>query len=151
MLPFEYKITCIGCGGKVIKRKNELNKHSGKRINITERLKYAEHKIFCLCIDAYKIFEGNGCKKIYEAISNLKNKKLKNDNTLVEKYENMNLYLVLEQDYFLRTAKGIYKIRLDSVRIMKWFAYYDRSYYENINYYDIMPSISTYIKEKSER
>ena len=29
---------------------------------------------------------------------------------------------------------------------MKWLAYYDRSYYENINYYDMMGSICTMIR-----
>ena len=28
---------------------------------------------------------------------------------------------------------------------MKWICYYDRSYYENINYYDLMASICRYI------
>ena len=33
------------------------------------------------------------------------------------------------------------KIGHDSIRLMKWICYYDRSYYENINYYDLMGSI----------
>ena len=28
---------------------------------------------------------------------------------------------------------------------MKWICYYDRSYYENINYYDLMGSICKYL------
>ena len=31
---------------------------------------------------------------------------------------------------------------------MKWICYYDRSYYENINYYDLMDSICKYLEEK---
>ena len=37
-----------------------------------------------------------------------------------------------EQNYWLRTSKFIYKIGHDSIRLMKWICYYDRSYYENI-------------------
>ena len=39
-----------------------------------------------------------------------------------------------EQKYWSRTAYGIYKNGQDSIRLMKWICYYDRSYYENINY-----------------
>ena len=39
-----------------------------------------------------------------------------------------------KQDNYSRTATGIYKIAHDSIRIKKWLANYDRSYYENINY-----------------
>ena len=44
-----------------------------KKINFINRLKYAEHKIFCICVDVYQIFEGNDFDKIYEALSTLKN------------------------------------------------------------------------------
>ena len=40
-------------------------------------MKYAEQKIFCICIDLYKIYEGDDYDKIYEVLSTLKNKKLK--------------------------------------------------------------------------
>ena len=50
-----------------------------------------------------------------------------------------------EQNYWSRTAKGIFKI--DSVRLMKWICYYDRSYYEKINYYDLMASICKYLEK----
>ena len=46
-----------------------------------------------------------------------------------------------EQNYWSRTATGIYKIGHDSIRLMKWICYYDRSYHENINYYDLMGSL----------
>ena len=32
-----------------------------------------------------------------------------------------------EQDHWSRTAEGIYKIGHDSIRLMKWTCYYDRS------------------------
>ena len=49
-----------------------------------------------------------------------------------------------EQNYWSRTAIGIYKSAHDSIRLMKRICYYDRSYYENINYYDLMGSICRY-------
>ena len=52
-----------------------------------------------------------------------------------------------EQNYWSRTAKGIYKIGHDSIRLMKWIFYFDRFYYENINYYDLLGSICKYFKK----
>ena len=49
-----------------------------------------------------------------------------------------------EQKKYSLTLKGIYKIGLDSIRLMKWICYYDTSYYENINYYDLMGSVCKY-------
>ena len=54
-LPYEYELTCISWGYNVIKRKHELSKISREKINFINRLKYAEHKIFCICISVYKI------------------------------------------------------------------------------------------------
>ena len=34
---------------------------------------------------------------------------------------------------------------------MKWICHYDRSYYENNNFYGLMGSICKYLKEISER
>ena len=50
-----------------------------------------------------------------------------------------------EQDYWSRTAKGIYKIGHNSIRLMKWICYNAKSYYENINYYDLMGSFCKYL------
>ena len=50
-----------------------------------------------------------------------------------------------EQNKYSLTSTGIYKIGHDSIRLMKWICYYDRSYYENINYYDLMASICKYL------
>ena len=41
------------------------------------RLKYAEHKMFCICVDVYKIYEGNDYDKINEVLATLE-KKVKN-------------------------------------------------------------------------
>ena len=51
-----------------------------------------------------------------------------------------------EQEYWSRTATGLYKVGHDSIRKMKWLAYYGRSYYQNINYYDLMGSIVKSVK-----
>ena len=55
LLPYEYEFTCFSCGYNVCKRKNELSKIQRKKINFINRLKYAEQKIFCICIDLCKI------------------------------------------------------------------------------------------------
>ena len=53
------------------------------------------------------------------------------------------------QDYYSRTARGIYKIGHDNIRLMKWICYYDESFYENIIYYDMMGSVLKYLNEIS--
>ena len=50
-----------------------------------------------------------------------------------------------EQDYWSRTAEGIYKTGRDSTRLMKWLAHYDKSFCGIINYYELMGSICTNI------
>ena len=144
LLPYEYEYTCISCGFKVIKRKNELSKIQRKKINFINRLKYAEQKIFCICRDVYKIYDGYNYDEIYKILSTLKNKKLKINNILIEKFKDMLEPSDFEQNYWSRTAQGVYKIGQDSIRLTKWIYYYDRSYYENINYYDMMGSICRY-------
>ena len=58
-------------------------------------------------------------------------------------------YPGFEQDYWSRTAIGIYIIGHDSLRLMNCLAYYDRSYYENINYFDLMGSVLNCLNEIS--
>ena len=36
-------------------------------MNFINGFKYAEHKKFCICVDKYKICEGNDYDKIYDA------------------------------------------------------------------------------------
>ena len=115
--------------------------YTKKKISFINRLKCAEQKIFCICVEVYKTYEGNDFEEIYEVLPTLKNKKLKSNIILIEKYKDMLENPDFEQDYYSRTAEGIYKIGHYSVRLMKWLAYYDRSYYEIINYYDMMGSI----------
>ena len=109
-------------------------------------MKYAEVKIFCICIDVYRIYESDDYDEIYKALSTLKNKKLKINYNLIEIYKDMVLNPNFEQNYWSRTARDIYKIGHDSIRLMKWICYYDRSYYEKINYYDLMGSICIFLK-----
>ena len=144
LLPYEYEFTCIACGYKINKRKNELSKMQRKKINFINRLKYAEQKIFCICIDVYKNYDVNDYNKIYEVLSKLKNKKLKINNKIIEIYKDMLNNPNFEQNKYSLPSKGIYKIGHDSIRLMKWICYYDRSSYENNNYYDLMASICRY-------
>ena len=73
LLPYEYEWTCISCGFNINKRKHELSKIQRKKINFINRLKYAEQKIFCICIDVYKIYEDDDYDEIYKMLSTLKN------------------------------------------------------------------------------
>ena len=57
--------------------------------------------------------------------------------------------LDFEQDYWSRTATVIYRIGHDIIRLVKWLAYYDRSNYENINYYDLLGSVLKNLNECS--
>ena len=65
---------------------------------------------------------------------------MKINNILIEKYKDISESSVIEQDYWSRTATGMYKIGHDSIGLMKRLAYFDISCYENINYYDLMGS-----------
>ena len=84
-LPNEYEFTCFSCGYNVIKRKHELPKIQRKRRNFINRLKYAEHKIFCICVVVYKKYEGGLYDKLYKVLSTLK--KLKLNYIVIEKYK----------------------------------------------------------------
>ena len=44
-------------------------KYIEKKINFINRLKYAEVKIFSICVDVYKYYEGDDFDKIYEFIN----------------------------------------------------------------------------------
>ena len=123
LLPYEYEFTCFSCGYNVNKRKNELSKIQRKKINFINRLKYAEQKIFSICIDLYMIYDGNDYDEIYKVLPTLKNKKLKINRTLIEIYKDMIKNPDFEQNYWSITATGIYKIGHDSIRFMKWICY----------------------------
>ena len=116
LLPYEYEFTCITCGYNVNKRKNELSKIQGKKINFINRLKYAEVRIFSICVDLYKIYEGDDFDEIYKVLSTLKNEKLKINNILIEIYKDMLENPNFEQNKYSLTSTGIYKIGHDSIR-----------------------------------
>ena len=97
------------------------------------------------------IYDGNDYDEIYKILSTIKHKNLKINNILIEKYKKMLENSDFEHNYWSRTAEGIYKIGHDSIRLMKWISYYDRSYYENINSYDLMGSILICLNEISKR
>ena len=82
-------------------------------------MKYAEQKIFCICLETYKIYEGNDFDKIYEVLSTIENKQVKTNNISIEKYKEMSENPDIEQEHWSRTAEGIYKTRHDSIRLMK--------------------------------
>ena len=46
-----------------------------------------------------------------------------------------------EKSHYSITSTGIYKNAHDSIQLIKWICYYDRSYYEIFNYYDLMGSV----------
>ena len=148
LLPYEYEYTCFSCGYNVNKRKNEHSKKQRKKINFINRLKYAEVKIFSICVDVYKIYEGDNYDEIYKILSTLKNKKLKINNNIIEIFKDMLKNPNFEQNKYSITSSGIYKIGHNSIRLMKWICYYDRSYYENINYYDLMASVLTVLNNE---
>ena len=50
-----------------------------------------------------------------------------------------------EQNKYSLTSNGIYRIGHDSIRLMKCLCFYDRSNYENVNYFDMMGSICKYL------
>ena len=71
---------------------------------------------------------------------------MKINNTLIEIYKDLLKKPDFEQNNWSRTARGIYKSGHDSIRLMKWICYYDGSYYENINYFDLMGLICICLK-----
>ena len=146
-MPYEYEWTCLSSNYNVVKLKHELSKIQRTKINFINRLKYAEVKIFSICVVVYQIYEGDNFDEIYKDLSLLKNKKLKINNILIEIFKDMLKIPNFEQNRFSITSTGIYKIARDSIKLMKWICYYDRSYYENINYFDMMGSVCKYYTE----
>ena len=120
LLSYEYEFTSLSCGYNVNKRKHELSKIQRKKINFIKLLKNAELKIFCICIEVYKIKEGSDYYILFEVFSTLKNKKLQLNSILFAKYKDMLENPDIEQNYWSRTAIGIYEIGHDSIRLMKW-------------------------------
>ena len=64
LLPYSYEWTCISCGFNLIKGKHELSKIHRKKLNFVQRIKFAEQKLFCICIHVFKLYEGKDYDKI---------------------------------------------------------------------------------------
>ena len=64
LLLYEYEFTCFSCGYNVNKQKHELSKGQRKKTKFISRLKYAEVKIFSMCVDVEKIYEGDDYDEI---------------------------------------------------------------------------------------
>ena len=91
-------------------------------------MKYADKK-FSKSVDVHRNCESDNFDEIHKVSSTLKNKKLKINKVLNEIYKDIIKNPIFEQKNFSsRTAKGIYKIGHDSIRLMKWICFYDRSY-----------------------
>ena len=65
-LPYEYEFSCFSCGYNVIRRKQELTKLHRRKLNFINGIKYAEQKIFCICMHVCKIYEGDDYNKLYD-------------------------------------------------------------------------------------
>ena len=63
LLSYEFECTCISCGFNLVKSKHELTKIQREKIHLIIRLKYAEFKISCICVDVYKIYESDDYDK----------------------------------------------------------------------------------------
>ena len=50
-----------------------------------------------------------------------------------------------EQNNYSVTSTSIYKCAHDSIRLMKWICFRDRSFFENISSYGLMSSICKYL------
>ena len=75
----------------------------------------------------------------------MKNGKLKINDILIEKNKDMLENLDFEQDYYSRTAKVLYKTGHDSIRLTKCLNNYNRSYHDNLNYFDLLGFICKYL------
>ena len=127
LLPYENEWCCISFECNVTKTKHELSKIQRTKVNFINRIKFAEKKNFCGCIDVYKIYEGIDYDKIHKVLSTLKNKKLKIKNILIEECKDIFQNPEFEQNYYIRTAEGIYKNGHNSYKLMKSLVYFDRS------------------------
>ena len=53
-----------------------------------------------------------------------------------------------EQNKYSITSTGIYKLGFDSIPIMKWLIYFDSTFYENLNCFDLLGSICKYLSKR---
>ena len=74
---------------------------------------------------------------------------MKKNFILIEKYKDMLQNPDFEQNRYSITSAGIYNFGHDSIRLKKQIAYYHRSYYEKIIFYDLMGSVFNCLNEIS--
>ena len=77
LLPYEYEFTCISCNHNVIKQKRELSKVQRKKFSFINRIKFAEHKLFCISVEVYKVYERIDFSEIFEVLATLKRIEIK--------------------------------------------------------------------------
>ena len=83
-------------------------------------------------------------KKKIAGSTTSKDRKLNIKNQIVEKYRNMDEEC--EKNHYYKTAKGFYRKGLDSIRLIKWMAYYDKDF-ENKIYSDLMTFVLSCLKK----
>ena len=130
----------------IIKKSREITELQRKKIGFINRLKYAQHKILCIYIDLYKLYEVNDFIQFFDVLSRIRDRKLRIKIEVTEK--NKNIDEKFGQSHYYRTAIGIYKIGHNSSRLEKWIAYYHR-YYPNMICFDLMTSILKYSNDLS--
>ena len=100
LFPYEFECTCVLCGYNIMKRKQDLSKIPRKK-NYINRLKFAEQKILCICIEIYQFYEVDDYDKLYEVLSTMKNKKFKKKNKILfEKHKDMMKNPDIKQDCY---------------------------------------------------
>ena len=110
-------------------------------------MKYAERRIISICIDVYKVYDGNDNEKLCVCLTRVKIRKLNIKSELVGKYKNM------DKDFehnYSGTAKGIYGIGHNSIRLMKGIAFRCK-YFGTINFFNLMASLLCALNEMSQQ
>ena len=64
-------------------------KFNEKKLTFNNRLKYAQQKIFCICVDVYQLYEDDDYNEFCKVLTTLKNKKRKINKILNEKYKDL--------------------------------------------------------------
>ena len=149
LIEYEYEFTCFVCGFNIIKPKSQLSKlQIKKRINFNGRLKYANNKIISISMEIETLMRDDDEKEDLDRLATyltlIKRKKLYVNETILRKFYEMSDDF--EVNPLSRGAIGIQKAGNYALRMMKWLV--SQSYYENINYYDLIATVLMYMKGK---